>query len=206
MGIPLLALSVSFTVLYVALVALSFDRPLWFDELLTYFIACAHDYSQARVWDLNPPLLHLLARFSLWLGSGNPVFTRLPSAVAFYLASGCLFLFCARRVGLAFGLLPVLFLWYSPNLQYATEARPYALLCFFFSALLLLWDLAVTRARRPVLLVAITFCSRPTCSRRSRFCRLPPPNSPAGARHAGRIFRYGWRCLLPPCCRSSTCR
>ena len=145
---------VGLTALYVALVWLQMRRHLWFDELLTFHLANAPTLSRlwdlvAR-WDLNPPLLHLLAHASLRISGGIPVAIRVPSVIEFYLASLLLSAYTARKFGRAYGLLPALLLWFSPMFQYATEARPYALLCFWFSGLLLLWDTAVATDTRIV--------------------------------------------------------
>ena len=159
-----LALFTAATLLYGALVSVRAGRHLWFDELLTYYIARAANLEIARRWDLIPPLLHVLAHRSLVLSqliwpAGNPLAIRLPSVVAFYFASVALYAFSARRLGYAFACLPVLFLWYSPTFQYSTEARPYALLCCFFCLLLFFWDLAATGVRRAVVLPAIALVS-----------------------------------------------
>lgn len=151
------------TILYAALIAVQINRHLWFDELLTYHIAQAPSLGRllelVKRWDLNPPLLHVLAHFSLVLAHGNPIAIRYPSILEFYIASVLLFFYSSRKLGRAFASLPVLLLWYSPMFQYATEARPYAALCMWFCALLLLRDLAIQGERRGSVLIAIAFCS-----------------------------------------------
>ncbi len=151
------------TALYCALVWLDIGRHLWFDELLTYHIAQAPSLDRlfylVRRWDLNPPLLHLLAHAALRLSGGSLTAIRIPSAIEFYLAGVLLFFYGIRKLGLAFAALPVLLLWYSPMFRYATEARPYALLCFWFCALLVLWDMAVSERRSGLSLAGVAVTS-----------------------------------------------
>ena len=151
------------TALYCALVWLEIGRHLWFDELLTYHIAQAPTVGRlfylVKRWDLNPPLLHLLAHAALRLSGGSLTAIRIPSAIEFYLAGVLLFFFGIRKLGLAFGALPVLLVWYSPMFRYATEARPYGLLCFWFCALLLLWDMAISKWRSRLVLAGVAISS-----------------------------------------------
>ncbi len=151
------------TVLYCALIYLQMQRHLWFDELLTYHIARAPSFDRlfylVKRWDLNPPLSHLLSHASLAVSSGSRNAVRWPSVVEFYLASLLLYGYTARKLGTAFAALPVLILWYSPMLRYATEARPYALLLLFFCGLLFLWTLAVSSAQRNWIFAGVALCS-----------------------------------------------
>ncbi len=151
------------TALYIVLVWLEIGRHLWFDELLTYYIAQAPTLGRlfylVKRWDLNPPVLHVLAHAALRLSGGNLIAIRIPSAIEFYLAGVLLFFYGIRKLGLAFAALPVLLLWYSPMFRYATEARPYALLCFWFCALLLLWDMAVSKQRGRLILTGVAIAS-----------------------------------------------
>ncbi len=151
------------TALYCALIWLQIQRHLWFDELLTYHIANAANLSQllhlVERWDLSPPLSHLLAHASLRLFQRRPIAIRFPSVVEFYFASLFLYAYSARKLGRAFAALPVLLLWYSPMFRFATEGRPYALLCLFFCALLFLWDLAILRTKRTLILFGVAASS-----------------------------------------------
>jgi hypothetical protein len=147
------------TLLYVALIGVQIRRHLWFDELLTYHIAAMPSWramlTAAGKWDLNPPLLYIPAHISLGLAHGNPIAVRLPSILEFYFASLLLYFYCLRKLRSHFAALPVLFFWFGPMFQYATEARPYALLCFWFCALLLFWDMAISQPRHRLVLAAI---------------------------------------------------
>ncbi len=145
--------------LYVALIYLPFQRHLWFDELLTYYIAKAQNFEVARKWDLSPPLLHILAHYALQWDHGNPLAIRLPSALAFFGGSLALCAYGMRKLGSAFGLLFLFVFWYSPSFPYATEARPYALLYGWFCCLLFFWDLSATGRSRKLALAGVAASS-----------------------------------------------
>ena len=151
------------TLLYAALIWLQIGRHLWFDELLTYHLANASSLGRlfrlVERWDLNPPLLHLLAHASLRFTGGIPVAIRFPSVIEFYFASLLLFWYTARKLAWSYASLPILMLWVSPIFQYATEGRPYALLCFWFCCLLLLWDIAVTEKHTRSVIAGVAFAT-----------------------------------------------
>jgi hypothetical protein len=145
----LLALSIG----YGLLVSLEPHRALWFDELITYYIARAPTlaglFDLAHRLDLNPlPVDYVLTRLSMTILGDSPMAVRLPSVVAFYIASVMVFLYVRRKAGDGFAAFSVIILWYSPVFRYATEARPYAFLGMFFASLLLFWDIATTAERR----------------------------------------------------------
>src|SRR5207253_405788 len=83
--------------------------------------------------------------------------TRLPNLVAFTVANICFYLFVRRRLGRFYGLTAVLVFWLTPFLQYATEARPYALVVGFLSIAILGWQMATQGQRRPLALFGIAF-------------------------------------------------
>ena len=80
---------------------------------------------------------------------------RIPSAIAFLIASLNFVFFLRRRIGWLWSCAAVLMFWASPDFIYATELRPYALLLMFFSITLLSWDTARDPARRPLALAGI---------------------------------------------------
>jgi hypothetical protein len=144
------------TAVYAALVYFGVQRPLWYDELLTYYIAKAPTAGNvlhliAR-FDFTPPPTFFLTRWSISLFGYSLFGTRLPSILEFYAASGALFLYTRRKVNVAAAACAVLLLWYSPNLYYATEARPYALMLAGFLCLLLFREMATAgEYRKPAL-------------------------------------------------------
>ncbi len=136
------------TFLYVAAVQYRGNLILWHDEIFTYYIAKSSSVQQflnaIRLLDLNPPLSYLLTRLSLDLFGDTPFVTRLPAMVSFFLASIAFMYFLAKRTGYLWGVFGVLLIWYSPFFEYATQARPYAILLMFFSLTLLSWDVAIS--------------------------------------------------------------
>ena len=135
------------TILYSVLIWIDLRRPLWYDELFTYYSAKAPTLSAllhlSRNVDINPPEIHLLTRTSLSLFGDNRFAARAPSIVAFYFAGLILFAYVRRKAGNAYAAIAVLLLYYSPAFRFATEARPYALILVCFATLLLAWDSAV---------------------------------------------------------------
>ncbi len=142
---PFFPLVVAFF-LYAFIVLALVHRPLWHDELYTYYIAnsptTARFIAAASRIDLQPPLQYVLSRISLMLFGDSDVVTRLPSVVAFTVASICLYQFVRRRLGRFYGLTAMLILWLTPFLPYAAEARPYALVLGSFSVAMLGWQTA----------------------------------------------------------------
>jgi len=147
-------------IFYVALVAAANHRHLWHDELYTFYIAQAP--SLADLWndlnlDLNPPLIYLAARASMAALGNTALAVRLPSIVAFFGGSLCLYSLVERRMRPSYGLLSVLILWSTPAFDFATEARPYALMIGFFGLAMLSWQRAIELPRRrwPILTLAL---------------------------------------------------
>jgi len=145
---------------YSALVAAAMHRHLWHDELYTYYIAQAP--SLAALWkdlnlDLNPPLIYLAARASMHLFGNTALGVRLPSIVAFFGASLCLYSLVERRLKPSYGVLAVLIFWSTPAFDFATEARPYALILGSFGWALLSWQRSIEGPGRhwPLLTLAL---------------------------------------------------
>jgi hypothetical protein len=144
------------TVVYATLIYFRVQRPLWYDELLTYYIAKAPTASNvlgliAR-FDFTPPPTFFLTRWSVSFFGDSVFVTRLPSILEFYAASGALFLYTRRKSNTAAAACAVLLLWYSPTLYYATEARPYAMMLAGFLCLLLFRELAIAGEHRKLAL------------------------------------------------------
>ena len=140
------------TLLYVVAVLEANRRFVWFDELYTLDLARAKTipliWQLIRRFDLQPPAVYLLSRFSMELFGQSPFGLRFPSMVEFYLGSMALFFFVRRKVGISYAAAAVLILWLGATFRYATEARAYALLMMSFSTLLLCWDIATTSEKR----------------------------------------------------------
>ena len=140
------------TAWYIALIWSAAQRPLWFDELYTFYIAQQPTVSRmleaTHTVDLNPPLNYFLTRWSIDLFGATPWATRLPAMFAFWLASVAIFSTLRSRASSLTGILGVLLFWSSAYFSYATEARPYGLLLGFTMLLLTGWDWSVGRRRR----------------------------------------------------------
>jgi len=126
-------------------------RPLWFDELFTYYEATAPDLHQAYArlihTEANPPLEYLLVRGSIALFGDSPLAVRIPSVAGFLCASLVLFAVVRKRLGTVYGLTAVGFLWSTGFVYYAAEARSYALLLAFFSIAMACWLKAVGKGK-----------------------------------------------------------
>ena len=132
-------------ILYVpAVLDASRHKPLWHDELYTYFLANAPDLrtmlAQSRSFDLNPPLIYATTRASLHLFGQSTLATRLPEILAFFVALLALFTFVRRRMGPLFAFFAVSLVMQSDIFQLATEARPYALMYASFLVALVAWQ------------------------------------------------------------------
>ena len=126
---------------------------LWFDEFFTFHIARLG--SIGEIWealldaaDALPPLSFVLtAAAHAGFGAGEWA-TRLPSILAWGVASGALFHLIAKRYGAACGLAAMLLTWLTWGYEYAYEARPYSLVVAFGALGLLCWR-ALCEGRRP---------------------------------------------------------
>ena len=157
---PFGPLLVAFCLYAFVIFALS-GRPLWHDELYTYYIAksptMAKFIAAVTQIDLQPPLQYVLSRLSLNLLGGSDLAVRVPSIVAFTVASICLYHFVRRKLGRFYGLTAMLVFWLGPFLQYAGEARPYALVVGFLGIAMLGWQTAIEGRRRQLGLFALAF-------------------------------------------------
>lgn len=141
-------------VLYAVVAASLSMRALWYDELTTYYIAKSSTlerfFSALANFDLNPPLQAALTMLTFrWFGDSNFA-ARIPSMLAFWVASVCLYQFVSYRLGRFYGLIAMLTLWSTTFFQYASEARPYALMIAFLGIAMVNWQRSWKTARRPL--------------------------------------------------------
>jgi hypothetical protein len=143
---PLLCFLLLTLFIAIGLLDRSLSRPLWHDELFTFYIAQAPTLPEllrdTRIIDLNPPLSYLLTRASFALFGINDLTCRLPEMAGFLLALLSLFLFVRRRAGTLYGLLAALLFFTGSAGTLAAEARPYGLLLGFAALSLLAWQKA----------------------------------------------------------------
>jgi hypothetical protein len=190
---------------YAALIYFQVQRPLWYDELLTHYIAQASTAGKmlelVTRFDYTPPATFFLTRWSISLFGNGLVGTRLPSILEFYAASAALFFYARRKANAPAAACAVLLLWASPILYYATEARPYALMLASFSSLLLLREFAITQEHRTLALWSMGLAN--TCLLTSHafaaFSLLPFFAAEAARSYSRRRPDYGqWLALTLP--------
>ena len=135
----------------------SLEKPLWHDELFTFYIAQARSISalltETQLIDFNPPLSYLATRLSYSIFGVNTLSCRLPEILGFLLAMLSVYLFVRRRAGTLYGLLAAGLLYAGAPGALAIEARPYGLLLGFSALSLLAWQLARERKSFAALLV-----------------------------------------------------
>ena len=119
-------------------------KPLWHDELYTWYTSQAPTFGDMwhdlRRYDLNPPLIFVLTRLSFRCFGVSTLAARLPEMVAFLVALLCVFRFTRRRMGVVFGFFSVMVIVESDIFQLAVEARPYALMFASFGVALVAWQ------------------------------------------------------------------
>jgi hypothetical protein len=134
-------------VLYVWILKSDRIKRLWHDELYTFYIAQAPSFAQMMEWtrtiDLNPPLYYIAARLSMHLFHPSAFSVRLPSMVAYFVATMCAYLFVRRRLTPLYGLIAAMVMLSSSFNQYSYEARPYAFVLGFLGILALGWQSAI---------------------------------------------------------------
>ncbi len=128
-------------------------KPLWHDELFTFYIAQAPSlhalWFDLRHFDLNPPLVYLVTRGSFRIFGINTLATRLPEILAFFVFLLCLFRFARQRLGVLFATFAVAAVLESDIFQLAVEARPYAATLAFLGLALVSWQIAVAQTPAP---------------------------------------------------------
>lgn len=149
----LLLLGAVSLVYFAATSVLASRKPMWNDELFTYFIAQAPTLSD--IWsalltgaDQNPFPFYVLTRWSLALFGVNEWALRLPEMIGVWGAGVCLFHIVAHRSSSMYGFVAMLFLFVTGANFYSYEARPYGLVLAFASASWLCWQAATERRIR----------------------------------------------------------
>jgi 4-amino-4-deoxy-L-arabinose transferase-like glycosyltransferase len=141
---PLLALLL--TAVAAVTLVLAHRRPLWNDELFTYYV------SRLGIDDMwstlatgveqTPLTFYLATRASLDVLGDGGIAMRLPELLGFLLMSVCVFLFVERRSSPLYALIAVIFPIATIAYGYAYEARAYGLVLGFSAAALLCWQVA----------------------------------------------------------------
>lgn len=150
-----------FTVLYAVFTyVLAKRKPLWNDELYTYYIARLPVMTD--VWgalmsggEQLTPFFYLLTRASTALFGLNDFALRLPEMIGFWVMCVCLFFFVARRASNFYALLAAIFPLVTYTYYYAFEARPYGLVLGFSALALLCWQSATMNRFRPLSIICL---------------------------------------------------
>ncbi|MDH4193261.1 MAG: glycosyltransferase family 39 protein [Nitrospirota bacterium] len=138
-------------VYFVTTSLLASRKPMWNDELFTYFIAQAPTLS--GIWsalltgaDQNPFPFYVLTRWSLAVFGVQEWALRLPEMVGVWVAGLCVFSIVARQTEGLYGFVAMVFLFVTGANFYSFEARPYGLV-LGFSALAWFFWLQATQGR-----------------------------------------------------------
>ena len=149
----LLLLGAVSIVYFAATSVLASRKPMWNDELFTYFIAQAPTLS--GIWsalltgaDQNPFPFYVLTRWSLALFGVNEWALRLPEMIGVWVAGICLFHIVAHRSSSMYGFVAMILLFVTGANFYSYEARPYGLVLAFAAASWLCWQAATERRIR----------------------------------------------------------
>jgi dolichyl-phosphate-mannose-protein mannosyltransferase len=150
-----------FSILYLVSTCLVASRkPMWNDELFTFYIAGLPSVSD--IWsallaggEQNPPLFHIITRISLSLFGVNELAIRLPEVVGFWVMSLCLFQFVSKRSSALYGFAAMLFPLVTKAYSYAYEARPYGIVLGLAGVSLICWQSAVEGHYRKFSLVGL---------------------------------------------------
>lgn len=129
-------------------------RPLWYDEILTFYIArlespTAIVRALLAGAEIHPPVDYVLRHLSMRLFGETELAFRAPSIAAALAASLSLFLFVRRRMSLSAAVVAFVFPFTGFALRHAHEGRPYSLLLATMCMSLLAWQFATQRQSAP---------------------------------------------------------
>lgn len=149
--------------LYLYVVGLLAARqPLWFDEILTYYISNLGGpktivSALLAKAENHPPLDFLARHLSMSLFGGSELAFRLPSIVAMLVAALCLYVIVLRRTSVLQALVAFSFPFTTFALRYTHEGRPYAFLFASMCLAFLAWQLVTEKPTLPRLAL-LTIC------------------------------------------------
>jgi hypothetical protein len=135
----------------IALARFSAVRPLWLDEISTYYMSAvwppgAIMRALEENADGQPLLFHLLTREFHY--GRNQMLLRMPEVVGVLIMSLCLYVFVSKIASRIHGLLAMTLPMITSARSYSYEARPYALILAFGGCMMVCWQ-AANRNRRP---------------------------------------------------------
>lgn len=138
-------------------------RPLWFDEILTRYIAALPSFDAiykalADHTESSPPLFHLVSKVSASALGWNGLGLRFPAMAGYLAMIICVYLVVSRYAGPLYGAIGALSTYMTNAPLYETEGRPYGPLLGLSSIALVCWQLAVRGRARWLALVGLWLC------------------------------------------------
>jgi len=149
--------------LYLYVVGLvAIRQPLWFDEILTYYVSNLGGpktivSALLAKAENHPPLDYLARHLSMSLFGGSELAFRLPSIIAMLVAALCLYVIVLRRTSVLQALVAFSLPFTTFALRYAHEGRPYAFLFASMCLAFLAWQLVTEKPTLPRLAL-LTIC------------------------------------------------
>src|SRR5579885_3887525 len=159
-----LALAILYSLIVLPVViAIASTRPLWFDEIYTYYLA---HFNLSQLWhallvaaDQMPPLFDIITRALFSLFGENELVERIPSVISFWLAGLLIFRYISFRTGPLWGFLGALFPFATASIYYASEARPYSFLVCFTALGMVAWQNAAANHHRKLALFLLALAN-----------------------------------------------
>lgn len=136
-------------------------REMWFDEFITFytvrFQSLSHLWATLKAGvDMNPPLYHLIVRVSEKLLGENAMGLRLPSVLAYWVMTVCLFVLVRRRAKPLYATLAAVFPLLTMAQGYACEGRPYTIVLACCVLMLLCWQRTTEGVPRRIALAGLS--------------------------------------------------
>ena len=145
---PALAFALLSASYLLIIAALSHNKLLWLDELITLHIAQLG--SPTAIWralaqaaDPNPPLTHLAVLTSLRLFGDHELALRLPAVLGYWIGLLALFLFLKRRLPPVWALAGCVLSMANAAFDYSYESRSYGIFYGLAMLAILCWSRAV---------------------------------------------------------------
>ncbi len=149
----------------IALARFSSMRPLWLDEISTYYMSAvwppgAIMHALEENADGQPLLFHLITREFHY--GRNQMMLRAPEIVGVLVMSLCLYVFVSRIASRIHALLAMALPMITDARSYSYEARPYALILGFGACMMVCWQAANRNKRRAWPIAGLWFFSSPS--------------------------------------------